>query len=72
MRKSIIYQQVDDLAEILVSKCGTIYATGYLTGLIQMLVTELDLTEKQRDDMSRLITKCAQLRIQEVAQEGNG
>lgn len=59
MRRDILYQQAADLTEILVSKNGHPYAAGYLTGFLQMLPVELNLTEKQRDMLSQLLMRSA-------------
>ena len=59
MRRDILHQQAADLTEILISKGGHPYAAGYLTGFLQMLPVELNLTEKQRDMLSQLLMRSA-------------
>jgi hypothetical protein len=59
MNDKTLYQQAADLTEILVSKNDYPYAAGYLTGFIQMLPIELNLTEKQRDALSQLLMRSA-------------
>jgi hypothetical protein len=59
MNDKILYQQIADLTDILVAAGDYPYAAGYLTGLIQMLPIELNLTEKQRDALSQLLMRCA-------------
>ena len=59
MNDKILYQQVADLTDILVATGDYPYAAGYLTGLIQMLPIELNLTEKQRDALSQLLMRSA-------------
>ena len=59
MNRYILRQQTADLTEILVSKGGHPYAAGYLTGFLQMLPIELNLTEKQRDALSQLLMRSA-------------
>lgn len=59
MNYKTLYQQTADLTEILVSKNDHAYAAGYLTGFLQMLPIELNLTEKQRDMLSQLLMRSA-------------
>lgn len=59
MNRYILHQQAADLAEILVSKGGHPYAAGYLTGFLQMLPIDLNLTVKQRDALSQLLMRSA-------------
>jgi hypothetical protein len=59
MNDKILYQQVADLTDILVAAGDYPYAAGYLTGFIQMLPIDLNLTEKQRDTLSQLLMKAA-------------
>lgn len=59
MNRYILRQQAADLTEILVSKGGHPYAAGYLTGFLQMLPIDLNLTQKQRDMLSQLLMRSA-------------
>lgn len=59
MNRYILHQQAADLTEILVSKGGHPYAAGYLTGFLQMLPIDLNLTQKQRDMLSQLLMRSA-------------
>lgn len=59
MNRAILQQQAADLTAILVAKNDHAYAAGYLTGFLQMLPIELNLTEKQRDALSQLLMRSA-------------